>query len=259
MTPFSSGFYYRCKRKGCRSDGLKIKETDDRVWTAFETKLTDPEILYDAWRSENVMLSDDVKEAKKLIQIADGKLKLIQETKDRLGISWSRHGMSTKAYEAEMEKLEKDELYWNKEKARAENTTHDSDEMELAAEKAAQHIQNSISIVKSMKEIKASMVSLVGEDLDIQANYKDRFLKVMKQAKYKDRLIKLIKQLGESTSICANESIGTSDIKNMTHQLKRNILIEARQNGIKIISKKDGQIFFEGFLTSGIPAQTTFG
>lgn len=234
LTPHSSGFYYRCKEKGCRKDGLKMKQTNDLVWDAFETKLTDPQILYDAWESENTIPSGDLKEARKQIRIADGKLREISIGKDRLVEQYTLQRITPNKYNDLIEKLEEKEAYWNKEKVRGLNSTHSSDEIQLAAEKAAQYIKDKISVLRAIREVKAS---LVDADMEIQL-------------RFKPKLIELMERLGESIPSQANKSINLDDIKDMTYQLKRNILTEAHQNAIKIVSYKGGQIFFEGFLTS---------
>lgn len=150
--------YYRCRRKGCRTGGLRMKETDHLIWKTFEDKLTDPHAIHDALAAENLIPGGDLKEAKKRIKVADGKLKLLAETKDRFTVNFARHRMTEEAYEAEMAKVEKDEIHWKNERAKAENTTYGSDVLELAAEAAAKFMEDKLEVFRLLKSVKGSLV-----------------------------------------------------------------------------------------------------
>jgi hypothetical protein len=244
MSPFSSGFYYRCKRKGCRSDGLKMKETDRLVWKTFEDDLTDPGVVYDALKAENLIPSGDLKEARKRIKVGEAKLAEISDGKDRLVEQFTFHRISKNKYEDLMVKLEKDETRWKNERAKAENTSYESDFLGLTAESAAKYMRDKIEVLKALKAVKAS---LVDADTLTKLEYYPKLNEIMK-----DLCLEL-----EAHEI--PHGLKLEDAKNVTFELKRNILKDANKEGIKLVAYKDGSIVVDGFLTSEFSVQATFG
>jgi DNA invertase Pin-like site-specific DNA recombinase len=244
LSPFKSGKgYYRCKRKGCRKSGLKMVETDRAVWNTFEHDLTDPNCVYDALKDENLLPTGDIKQAKKKAKVAEAKLMEIMEGKDRLVAQFALHRISKNKYEGLMTELEKNEEFYRREKLKAENTTHDSDAMETVAETAAKYMSDKIQVIKALKGVKDSLA-----DADM-----------VTKLKYTPRLIALMKDLGIALSDELKKPT-LEGIKNLTFEIKRNILKDAILNGVtKIMYHKDGQVAVHGLLPLLSNATGCFG
>jgi len=241
MSPFKAHKgYYRCKRKGCRTNGLNMRKTDRGVWDTFENKLTDSELIHELLKAENVIPGGDVNVAIKRKRVAEGKLNLIAESKDKFTINFGKHRISEKAYEAEMAKLEKDELHWKQEKQRAENTTQDVDVLETEAKAVADFFTGHM---KAFHELEKVQLSLADADMAIRL-------------KFVPKLVKILKRL--QIAVSKTELGDPTKVKDFLFECKRNILKQAILLGVKITSYKDGSVAVT-MLPSQLSVQATFG
>ena len=235
-------YYYRCRRKGCRSGGLKMLETDKAVWQVFEHQLSSPEATYEALKAESLLPSGDIREARRRLKVAEGKLRLNEESQDRFAILWARKKISEKAYTKEIAKLEKEELAYKKEKERAENTTLDSESIQLAVEESSKWWDKKIQLIKSLRLLEEIKISLEDADKEIQTKYYPELLEILKDLK------------GKIPEI--DKSISRDEIKNLTFEIKRNTIRESKLLfSTKITYYKNGRLEVEGLLPSEFLSQ----
>lgn len=241
MSPFKSSVgYYRCKRKGCRTNGLNMRKTDRGVWDVFENKLTDSELIHGVLKAENLIPGGNVKEAMKRKKVAEAKLMEITNGKDRLVEQFTLHRISKNRYEKLMVELENNETHYRREKAKAENTTQDVNVMESEAKAVADFFTDHM---KAFHELKKIQLSLADADMAIRFKFVPKLIEILKNWKI---------------AVSKTDLSDPTKIKDFLFESKRTILKEAILRGVKITSYKDGSIAVT-MLPSQLSATGCFG